>query len=89
VNVLEYVDSWDEDDYLYIQTSLCPMGNLSTFLNEYGKHYDKLEEAYIWKILADVSDVGVNCFRFRTLPLSHLFNRDFVSSIVMGLSTST
>ncbi|PVG02484.1 kinase-like protein [Serendipita vermifera] len=55
-NVLEYIDSWDEDDHLYIQTSLCPMGNLSTFLNEYGKHYDKLEEAYIWKILADVSD---------------------------------
>lgn len=56
--MLGYVDSWDEDDQLFIQTVLCPMGNLSTFLNEYGKHYDRLEEAYIWKIAADVSDVS-------------------------------
>jgi mitosis inhibitor protein kinase SWE1 len=57
-NVLEYVDSWDEDDHLYIQTTLCPMGNLATFLNEYGKNFDRLEEAYIWKIMADVADVS-------------------------------
>lgn len=57
-NVLEYVDSWDEDDHLYIQTALCPMGNLATFLNEYGKSFDRLDEAYIWKILADVADVS-------------------------------
>ncbi|KAG8834703.1 hypothetical protein FRC17_007609 [Serendipita sp. 399] len=56
VNVLGYVDSWDEDDYLYIQTELCQMGNLATFLNEYGKQFDRLSEAYIWKILADVGD---------------------------------
>jgi mitosis inhibitor protein kinase SWE1 len=57
INVLDYIDSWDEDDHLYIQTALCPMGNLSTFLNEYGKHFDRLEEAYIWKIVAEVGDV--------------------------------
>ncbi|KAG8785435.1 hypothetical protein FRC15_001348 [Serendipita sp. 397] len=56
VNVLSYVDSWDEDDHLYIQTELCQMGNLATFLNEYGKQFDRLSEAYIWKILADVGD---------------------------------
>ena len=56
--MLEYVDSWDEDDHLYIQTTLCPMGNLATFLNEYGKNFDRLDEAYIWKILADVADVS-------------------------------
>jgi hypothetical protein len=33
------------------------MGNLSTFLNEYGRHFDRLEEAYIWKIVAEVGDV--------------------------------
>lgn len=59
VNVLEYIDSWDEDDHLYIQTALCAMGNLATFLNEYGKHFDRLEEAYIWKIMAEVGDVSV------------------------------
>jgi mitosis inhibitor protein kinase SWE1 len=62
-NVLEYVDSWDEDDHLYIQTTLCPMGNLATFLNEYGKNFDRLDEAYIWKIMADVADVSGHTLR--------------------------
>ena len=56
--MLEYIDSWDEDDHLYIQTALCPMGNLATFLDEYGKNFDRLDEAYIWKIMADVADVS-------------------------------
>lgn len=55
-NVLRYIDSWDEEDHLHIQTELCQMGNLSTFLNEYGKKFDKLDEGYIWKIVADVGD---------------------------------
>jgi hypothetical protein len=27
-------------------------------LNEYAKNFDRLEEAYIWKIMADVADVS-------------------------------
>lgn len=57
-NVLDFVDGWDEDDHLFIQTSLCAMGNLATFLNEYGRLFDRLGEAQVWKIVTDVADVS-------------------------------
>lgn len=61
VNVLDFIDGWDEDDHLFIQTSLCAMGNLATFLNEYGRLFDRLAEAQVWKIVTDVADVSERC----------------------------
>ncbi|EKM81062.1 hypothetical protein AGABI1DRAFT_56372 [Agaricus bisporus var. burnettii JB137-S8] len=55
-NVLAYIDSWDEDDFLYIQTELCESGNLARFLWEYGRVFPRLDEARIWKIIADLSN---------------------------------
>ncbi|KAI0073368.1 hypothetical protein K474DRAFT_1710756 [Panus rudis PR-1116 ss-1] len=55
-NVLGYIDSWEEDETLYIQTELCELGNFAHFLWEYGKSFPKLDEERVWKILADLSD---------------------------------
>ena len=57
-NVLKYVDSWEQDDVLYIQTELCELGNFGTFLAEYGMHFEALDEARVWKICAELSNVG-------------------------------
>lgn len=57
-NVLGYVDSWEQDDQLYILTELCDFGNFAHFLNEYGRHFNRLEEAKVWKIFADISSVS-------------------------------
>ncbi|TFY77602.1 hypothetical protein EWM64_g6410, partial [Hericium alpestre] len=55
-NVLGYIDSWEQDGLLYIQTELCDLGNFAHFLWEYGRAFPKLEEARVWKILADLSN---------------------------------
>ncbi|KAH8108041.1 hypothetical protein BXZ70DRAFT_32242 [Cristinia sonorae] len=54
-NVLGYIDSWEEDETLYIQTELCELGNFSSFLWTYGKAFPVLDEARVWKIFADLS----------------------------------
>lgn len=55
--MLTFVDSWEEDDVLYIQTELCELGNFAHFLWEYGRVFPRLDEARIWKILVDLSNV--------------------------------
>ncbi|KAG2028461.1 hypothetical protein BDR03DRAFT_1019766 [Suillus americanus] len=36
-NVLTYVDSWEQDDALFIRTELCELGNFGRFLWKYGR----------------------------------------------------
>ncbi|KAF8555319.1 hypothetical protein OG21DRAFT_1521869 [Imleria badia] len=55
-NVLAYIDSWEEDETLFIQTELCELGNLARFLWEYGKAFPRLDEARVWKVFADLSN---------------------------------
>ncbi|KXN85340.1 Mitosis inhibitor protein kinase wee1 [Leucoagaricus sp. SymC.cos] len=55
-NVLAYIDSWEEDEQLFIQTELCESGNLARFLWEYGRVFPRLDEARVWKIIADLSN---------------------------------
>ncbi|KAF9451968.1 hypothetical protein P691DRAFT_806069 [Macrolepiota fuliginosa MF-IS2] len=55
-NVLAYIDSWEEDEVLFIQTELCESGNLARFLWEYGRVFPRLDEARVWKIIADLSN---------------------------------
>jgi mitosis inhibitor protein kinase SWE1 len=57
-NVLGYVDSWEQDGVLYIQTELCELGSFERFLWEYGRAFSRLDEARVWKILSDLSDVS-------------------------------
>lgn len=68
-NVLAFVDSWEEDEVLYIQTELCEMRSLSHFLWEYGRVFPRLEEVRVWKIIADLSNVSFDVTRERfSLP---------------------
>ncbi|KAF8622772.1 hypothetical protein AX15_006855 [Amanita polypyramis BW_CC] len=55
-NVLAYIDSWEEDEALYIQTELCESGNLARFLWEYGRVFPRMDEARVWKIIVDLSN---------------------------------
>ena len=54
-NVLGYIDSWEEDEALYIQTELCELGNFAHFLWEYGRAFPRLDEARVWKIMAELA----------------------------------
>ncbi|TBU22720.1 kinase-like domain-containing protein [Dichomitus squalens] len=54
-NILAYVDSWEEDETLYIQTELCELGNFAHFLWEYGRTFPQLDEARVWKIMAELA----------------------------------
>ena len=68
-NVLAYIDSWEEDEALFIRTELCESGNLARFLWEYGRVFPRLDEARVWKIIVDLSNVchAINLFvRFPT-----------------------
>ena len=56
-NVLGYIDSWEEDETLFIQTELCAHGNFAHFLWEYGRAFPRLDEARVWKIFAELSSV--------------------------------
>ncbi|KAG1735156.1 uncharacterized protein EDB91DRAFT_1145582 [Suillus paluster] len=55
-NVLTYVDSWEQDDALFIRTELCELGNFARFLWEYGRAFPRLDEARVWKIMVDLSN---------------------------------
>lgn len=57
-NVLAYIDSWEQDEALYIQTELCELGNFARFLWEYGRVFPRLDEARVWKIFVDLSNVS-------------------------------
>ena len=71
-NILAYVDSWEQDEALFIQTELCELGNFAHFLWEYGRAFPKLEEARVWKILADLSNVSLPLGSCRCLVFSVL-----------------
>ena len=58
-NVLAYIDSWEEDEALYIRTELCESGNLAQFLWEYGRVFPRLDEARVWKVIVDLSNVSI------------------------------
>jgi mitosis inhibitor protein kinase SWE1 len=62
-NVLAYVDSWEEQEQLFILTELCELGNFARFLWEYGRVFPRLDEARVWKIIADLSNVSIRLDR--------------------------
>lgn len=83
--MLAYTDSWEEGSRLFIRTELCELGNFARFLWEYGRVYPRLDEARVWKIIADLSNVGRS---------SRIFSRTIVADVklmvtrrVFGLST--
>ncbi|CAO1622941.1 unnamed protein product [Sympodiomycopsis kandeliae] len=54
-NVISLADAWEEDNHLFIQTELCPLGTLSFFLEGYGYLVGHLDEPRLWKVLAELA----------------------------------
>lgn len=71
-NVLAYIDSWEEDEALYIRTELCESGNLAQFLWEFGRAYPRLDEDRVWKIVVDLSNVSNLTIRFPIKLISNV-----------------
>lgn len=55
-NVLRYIDSWEQDGLLFIQTELCALGSFGKFLWDYGRKFPRLDEARVWKVLAELTE---------------------------------
>jgi mitosis inhibitor protein kinase SWE1 len=58
LNVLAYVDSWEQDEALYIQIELREFGNFALFLGDFSFQCLRLDEARVWKIFVDLSNVS-------------------------------
>lgn len=56
-NVLRYIDNWEQDGLLFIQTELCALGSFGRFLWDYGRKFPRLDEARVWKVLAELTEV--------------------------------
>ena len=54
-HLISLVDAWEQTGHLFIQTELCPAGNLAWWLEEYGNNNEQLDEARVWKILAELT----------------------------------
>jgi mitosis inhibitor protein kinase SWE1 len=65
-HVIHYVDSWEFDDHLYIQTEYCEEGSLDEFLLKTGSK-GRLDDFRIWKILLEIAE-----------GLRHIHNNDYV-----------
>lgn len=56
-HVIEFVDSWEFNQHLYIQTEYCEEGGLDVFLEKVGRKA-RLDDFRIWKILLELSQVS-------------------------------
>jgi mitosis inhibitor protein kinase SWE1 len=52
-HVLEYLDSWENEGRLYIQTEYCEDGSLANFLSNTGNKA-RLDDFRVWKILLEL-----------------------------------
>ncbi|VBB76414.1 Putative Mitosis inhibitor protein kinase [Podospora comata] len=52
--VVQYIDSWEWNNYLYIQTEYCTEGSLDIFLKDIGQT-GRLDDFRIWKILLEIA----------------------------------
>ena len=53
-HIIAFVDSWEEQSHLYIQTEFCEEGTLDIFLAQVGLKA-RLDDFRIWKILLELS----------------------------------
>ena len=58
-HVIGFVDAWEQNRQLYIQTEAC-LGSLAFFLEEYGRVVERLDEGRVWKIVRELGDVSGN-----------------------------
>lgn len=56
-HIVQFIDSWEDKNQLYIQTEFCEEGSLDRFLHEAGRRA-RLDDFRIWKILLELSLVS-------------------------------
>lgn len=56
-HVVQYIDDWEDNCHLYIQTEFCEEGTLDKFLGNVGRG-GRLDDFRIFKILQDLCSVG-------------------------------
>lgn len=61
-HVVKFVDQWEENRFLFIQTEYCENGSLDKFLDKHGSK-GRLDEFRVWKIMIELSMV---CLNFHT-----------------------
>ena len=71
-HIVRYIDSWDIQEHLYIQTEYCSEGTLKTFLGKIGRQ-GRLDDFRIWKIVHDLSLVRLLSPHFLLAFLSIIF----------------
>ena len=59
-HTINYMDSWEYKDHLYIQTEFCEEGTLESFLEKAGQNA-RLDDFRIWKIMLELSLVRLSC----------------------------
>ncbi|GAA6063072.1 hypothetical protein JCM10212_003130 [Sporobolomyces blumeae] len=65
-HLITLVDAWEQTGHLFIQTELCPAGNLAYWLEEFGRENEQLDEARVWKILTELA-AGVSHIHSRNV----------------------
>ncbi|EPX71973.1 WEE protein kinase Wee1 [Schizosaccharomyces octosporus yFS286] len=53
-HIVELIDSWEFNGYLFMQVELCENGSLDRFLEEQGQ-LSRLDEFRVWKILVELA----------------------------------
>ncbi|MCJ1263619.1 hypothetical protein MMC22_003489 [Lobaria immixta] len=65
-HIINFFDSWEDKNHLYIQTEFCEEGSLDVFLSEVGQKA-RLDDFRIWKIMLELS-----------LGLKHIHDSGFI-----------
>jgi hypothetical protein len=55
-HTIEFIDSWEFGQHLYIQTDYCEEGGLDVFLEKVGRK-GRLDDFRIWKVMLELSEV--------------------------------
>lgn len=70
-HIVTFVDSWEEQGHLYIQTEFCEEGTLDVFLAQMGLKA-RLDDFRIWKILLELSVVSETFITLEENKTDHL-----------------
>lgn len=59
-HIIRFEDAWEQNRQLFIRTEVCELGNLQSFLDEYGRNVERMDEGRVWKIVREISDVRLS-----------------------------
>lgn len=56
LNIVSFVDAWEESGHLFVQTELCPCVDFASFLQHFSNMGGSLDEARLWKVFREVAE---------------------------------